>query len=77
MTETQPTNHEPVKSDSAVPGEQHRAQTPIEHILERLFPLELPAKEQFERYLRHKSRLNHKRSTLDSSFTSIMLFLDF
>jgi integrase/recombinase XerD len=77
MTETQPTTHEPVKSDSAVPGEQHRARTPIEHILERLSPLELPAKEQFERYLRHKSRLNHKRSTLDSSFTSIMLFLDF
>ena len=58
-------------------SEQHRAQTPIDHILERLSPLELPAKEQFEHYLRHKSRLNHKRSTLDSSFTSIMLFLDF
>jgi integrase/recombinase XerD len=77
MTETQPTTHEPVKSDSAVPGEQHRAQSPIDHILERLSPLQLPAKEEFERYLRHKSRLNHKRSTLDSSFTSIMLFLDF
>ena len=76
MTETQPTTHEQVKNDSAVSGE-HRAQTPIEHILERLSPLELPAKEHFERYLRHKSRLNHKRSTLDSSFTSIMLFLDF
>jgi len=77
MTETQPTTHEPLKSESAVPGEQHRAQTPIDHILERLSPLELPAKEHFERYLRHKSRLNHKRSTLDSSFTSIRFFLDF
>ena len=45
MTETQPTTHEPVKSESAVPSEQHRAQTPIDHILERLSPLELPAKE--------------------------------
>jgi len=75
MTETQPTAYEPVKRESGVPGEQHR--THIDHILERLSPLELPAKEEFERYLRHKSRLNHKRSTLDSSFTSTMLFLDF
>jgi integrase/recombinase XerD len=75
MTETQPTTDEPVKSKSAVPGEPRR--TPIDHVLGRLSPLELPAKEQFENYLRHKARLNHKRSTLDSSFTSIMLFLDF
>ena len=67
MTETQPTTQQ-VKSDSAVSGE-HRAQTPIDHILERLSPLELPAKKEFENYLRHKSRLNHKRSTLYSSFT--------
>jgi len=77
MTETQPTMYEPVKSESVVPTEQHRAQTPIDHILERLSPLELPAKAEFENYLRHKSRLNHKRSTLESSFTSTMLFLDF
>ncbi len=37
----------------------------------------LPAKEHFERYLRHKWRLNHKPKTLQSSFTSVMLFLDF
>jgi site-specific recombinase XerD len=75
MTETQPTTHEPIKSKGAVPIGPHRA--PIDHVLGRLSPLELPAKEQFENYLRHKSRLNHKRSTLDSSFTAIMLFLDF
>ena len=74
MTETQASIHEP--SESAVSSE-HRAQMPINHILERLSPLELPAKEQFANYLRHKSRLNHKRSTLDSSFTSTILFLDF
>jgi integrase/recombinase XerD len=39
--------------------------------------MELPAKEHFERYLRHKWRLNHKPKTLASSFTSIMLFLGF
>ena len=77
MTETQRTTHEHVKNESALRDEQHRAQTAINHILERLSPLELPAKEQFANYLRHKSRLNHKRSTLESSFTSTALFLDF
>ncbi len=76
MTETQASIYEPVKSESAVSGE-HRARTPIHRILERLSPLELPAKEQLANYLRHKSWLNHKRSTLDSSFTSTVLFLDF
>jgi site-specific recombinase XerD len=55
----------------------HRAPTPINHILERLSPLELPEKEHFESYLRYKWRLNHKPRTIDSSFTSIMFFLDF
>jgi site-specific recombinase XerD len=55
----------------------HRAPTPIKHILERLSPLELPEKEHFESYLRYKWRLNHKPRTIDSSFTSIMFFLDF
>jgi site-specific recombinase XerD len=39
--------------------------------------MELPAKEHFERYMRHKWRLNHKPRTLASSFTSVMLFLGF
>ncbi len=77
MTETQPSTYETLRSEYAVPREQYRAQRTIDHILERLSPLELPAKEQFQNYLRHKSRLNHKRSTLESSFTSIMLFLTF
>ena len=40
--------------------EQHLAQTPIDHILQKLSRMELPAKEHFERYMRHKWRLNHK-----------------
>ena len=77
MTETQSSTYQAIRSDHAGPNEQYRAHTAIDHILERLSPLELPAKEAFEHYLRHKSRLSHKRSTLESSFTSIMLFLDF
>jgi site-specific recombinase XerD len=77
MTETQPSTRQALRSEHAGATEQHRAHTTIDHILERLSPIELPAKEAFERYLKHKSRLNHKRSTLESSFTSTMLFLDF
>jgi site-specific recombinase XerD len=39
--------------------------------------VELPAKEHFESYMHHKWRLNHKPRTLQGSFTSVMLFLDF
>lgn len=49
----------------------------INHILERLSPLELTGKEHFESYLRYKWRSNHKPRTIDSSFTSITFFLDF
>ncbi len=73
----QPTAIESVKSECEVLREQHPEQTPIDHILQRLSRKELPAKEHFERYMRHKWRLNHKPRTLASSFTSVMLFLDF
>jgi len=49
----------------------------IAHVLFRLSHLELPAKEHFESYLRYKARANHKPKTIESSFTSIMLFLTF
>jgi integrase/recombinase XerD len=77
MTKLQPITNESVKSESEVLREQHLARTPIDHILQRLSHMELPAKEHFERYLRHKWRLNHKPKTLSSSFTSVMLFLGF
>ena len=77
MTQVQPTSNESVKSESAVLRHQPLVQTPIDHILQRLSRMELPAKEHFERYLRHKWLLNHKPRTLQNSFTSVMLFLDF
>jgi len=77
MTQVQPTTNESVKNESAVLHQQPLVQTPIDHILQKLSRMELPAKEHFERYLRHKWRLNHKPKTLASSFTSVMLFLDF
>ena len=77
MTSVEPITNESVRSESEEPREQLLAQTPIDHILQKLSRMELPAKEHFERYMRHKWRLNHKPRTLQSSFTSVMLLLDF
>jgi integrase/recombinase XerD len=77
MIQVQPTTNESVKTESAVSRQQPLAQTPIDRILQKLSCIELPAKEHFERYLRHKWRLNHKPSTLQGSFASVRLFLEF
>ena len=70
MTQVESTTKEAVKSNSAGIGQGHLVQSPIEQILKNLSRIELPAKEPFGRYLRHKWRLNHKPSTLQGSFTS-------
>ena len=49
----------------------------IAHALSRLSKMELPEKEHLKSYLRYKARSNHKQKTIESSFTSIMLFLAF
>jgi len=49
----------------------------IDRLLSKLSPLDLPAKEHFASYLRSKVRANHRRSTIEGSFTSILLFLTF
>jgi integrase/recombinase XerD len=77
MTQVESTTNEAVKSNSAGISQGHLVQSPIEQILKNLSRIELPAKEHFERYLRHKWRLNHKPSTLQGSFTSVRLFLEF
>jgi len=77
MTQVQPAISESVRSETAVPHRQHPAQTPIDWFLQKLCHVELPAKEHFESYLRHKWRLNHKRSTLQGSYASVRLFLEF
>jgi len=77
MTPVQSIVNELVKKESEVLREQPFTPTPIDHILQKLSFMELPAKEHFERYMRHKWRLNHKPRTLASSFTSVVLFLDF
>jgi integrase/recombinase XerD len=77
MTKVEPITNESVRVEGEVLREKLFLPTPIDRILQRLSCTELPAKEHFECYLRHKWRLNHKPRTLASSFTSVMLFLDF
>jgi site-specific recombinase XerD len=77
MTQVESTTNEAVKSNSAGISHGHLVQSPIEQILTKLSRIELPAKEHFEHYLSHKWRLNHKPSTLQGSFTSVRLFLEF
>jgi integrase/recombinase XerD len=72
MIQAKPTPHQPDSNNET--GSQRTA---IDRILERLAPLDLPAKEHVERYMRHKWRVNHKPKTMFSSFTSITLFLQF
>jgi integrase/recombinase XerD len=77
MTKVQPITSESVTSESEELREQHLTKASIEHILQKLSRMELPAKEHFERYMCHKWRLNHKPKTLASAFTSVRFFLDF
>jgi len=52
-------------------------ESPITHILGRLSCMDLPSKDLFEAYMRHKSRLNHSRQSMNGSFLAITLFLQF
>ena len=77
MTQGQLITNESTRSEDEVLRGQRLLLTPIDRILQKLSCLELPGKEHFECYMRHKWRLNHKPRTLASSFTSARLFLDF
>jgi integrase/recombinase XerD len=76
MTQARLTNESP-RSNRETVRDPQAPETVIDHILKRLSRVDLPAREHFESYLRHKWRLNHKPKTLFSSFTSVMLFLRF
>jgi integrase/recombinase XerD len=77
MTQTNVVENGPDSNRFETAQHNHHTRTPINRILVRLSQLELPEKEHFENYLRYKWRANHKPRTIDSSFTSITLFLDF
>jgi integrase/recombinase XerC/integrase/recombinase XerD len=51
--------------------------SPIDRILQKISQMELPGREHFESYMRHKWRMNHKPSTLLNSFHAVSSFLSF
>jgi site-specific recombinase XerD len=53
------------------------ADAPIDRILQKISKMELPDREHFESYMRHKWRMNHKPSTLLNSFHAVSSFLTF
>ena len=53
------------------------AESPIDRILKKIFILDLPGKEHFESYMRHKWRMNLSPSTLKGSFVAVSSFLIF
>ena len=53
------------------------ADSPIDRILQKISNMELPEREHFESYMRHKWRMNHKPSTLLNSFYAVGSFLTF
>jgi len=77
MTTAEPIANESVATEKKELCEPPLSSSLIDRILQKLSCIELPAKEHFEGYMRHKWRINHKPRTLASSFTSVMLFLQF
>ncbi|MBM4338034.1 MAG: hypothetical protein FJ110_00665 [Deltaproteobacteria bacterium] len=77
MTQVERIVNESVQSERDLLSEPPLSPTLIDGILQKLSCMELPAKEHVECYMRHKWRINHKPRTLASSFTSVVLFLDF
>jgi len=51
--------------------------SPIDRILQKISKMELPGREHFESYMRHKWRMNHKPSTLLGSFHAVSSLLFF
>ncbi len=49
----------------------------IDHFVEEISRTELPGKEHFESFMRHKWRLNHKPHSLRGSFQAVCRFLSF
>jgi len=63
--------------DSEAVNHQAAVGSPIDRILQMISKMDLPEREHFESYMRHKWRMNHKPSTLKSSSHVVSSFLIF
>ncbi len=58
-------------------NQQASVESPIDCILQKISQLDLPDREHFESYMRHKWRMNLKPSTLEGSSHTVSSFLSF
>ena len=68
MTQARPIISRPCSSENEAANYLTVADSPIDRILQKISKMELPEREHFESYMRHKWRMNHKPSTLLNSF---------
>jgi integrase/recombinase XerD len=76
MTQAMPIIIRPLSSEIEV-NSQNVVDSPIDRILQKISKMELPEREHFESYMRHKWRMNHKPSTIVNSFHAVSSFLTF
>ena len=77
MIQARPIISSPHSSEIEAVNYQTVAYSPIDRILQKISKMELPEREHFESYMRHKWRMNHKPSTLLNSFHAVSSFLTF
>jgi integrase/recombinase XerD len=58
-------------------NQQAAADSFINRIIQKIHEVELPGREHFENYMRHKWRMNHKPCTINGSFDTVRGFLTF
>jgi len=66
-----------IVSDIDAANYQNAVDTPIDRIFQKFSKVDIPCREHFESYMRHKWRMNHKPSTLKSSSHTVSCFLIF
>ena len=71
MIQARPIISRPHSSKIEAVNYQTVAYSPIDRILEKISNMELPEREHFESYMRHKWRMNHKPSTLSKPSSAV------
>jgi integrase/recombinase XerC/integrase/recombinase XerD len=77
MTQAKPTISRPHRSEIEAVDYQNVVESPVDRIVQKISTMEIPGREHFESYMRHKWRMNHKPSTLKGSFHAVSTFLSF
>jgi len=66
-----------INSDIEAANQRPAVESPIDRILQKVSKMDIPDREHFESYMRHKWRMNHKPSTLKNSSHVVSSFLIF